>query len=269
MSRILVIPDIHNRTLWLEPFLDKMKDEYDSILFLGDYFDSWDDGVENAEITAQWLKASLGKPNRIHLWGNHDIAYCFPKHWCSGYSDEKKNVIQSIITHDEWKTLRFIENIDGVYYTHGGIDERIYPLKHTNTEFWDLLVRGEPVPELMAVPRSRGGDAIIGGILWCTWRELQFPEVRQICGHTIHDQPRVSFRENNRWECELKGKHFPYFKKHPHWALNLDTQSQHYAIVRDGIPDVRTLESTMDDEAFQLFKEQCRSAKKRIIFRKN
>ncbi len=39
MSRILVIPDIHNRTLWLEPFLDKMKDEYDRILFLGDYFD--------------------------------------------------------------------------------------------------------------------------------------------------------------------------------------------------------------------------------------
>lgn len=39
MTNILVIPDIHGRTFWKEPIANK--DEFDHIVFLGDYFDPY------------------------------------------------------------------------------------------------------------------------------------------------------------------------------------------------------------------------------------
>ena len=39
MTNILVIPDIHGRTFWKEPIAHK--DEFDHIVFLGDYFDPY------------------------------------------------------------------------------------------------------------------------------------------------------------------------------------------------------------------------------------
>src|ERR1035437_9205008 len=89
---VLIIPDIHNNVGWVEEYLAKQK--YDYVVFLGDYFDEFYDSVKDATEAAKWLKESLKKENRIHLWGNHDTSYFFPNLYeCSGYSKEKEEGI--------------------------------------------------------------------------------------------------------------------------------------------------------------------------------
>ncbi len=122
MSRILVIPDLHNRIQWVEPFLLSLEGRYDTILFLGDYFDSTNDTVEDAQASALWLKKSLTLSNRLHLCGNHDIAYRFPQYGVSGFTYKKYKAINEILSEEDWLRLSFVETIDGVFYSHGGID---------------------------------------------------------------------------------------------------------------------------------------------------
>jgi predicted MPP superfamily phosphohydrolase len=68
----LVIGDIQNKSDEVE----KIINEYDCpTILLWDYFDDFHDTVDDIQRTAEWLKESLSKPNRIHLVGNHDFHY--------------------------------------------------------------------------------------------------------------------------------------------------------------------------------------------------
>jgi hypothetical protein len=71
----LIVPDIHNRVDDAEAFIAKHGGDCRSIVFLGDYFDSYDGGPMEAHFTARWLKRSLATPGRFHLLGNHDASY--------------------------------------------------------------------------------------------------------------------------------------------------------------------------------------------------
>ena len=96
MKRILSVGDIHNG-----PNLDHIdkaiaRERPDLTVFVGDYFDQFGDGPEHAYRTAKWLKNSLAEPDRIHLWGNHDLAYWEPVHFrCPGYTPEKREAIRA------------------------------------------------------------------------------------------------------------------------------------------------------------------------------
>ena len=71
--KIIIVPDIHNDYHTAKKIIKK--ENPDKIIFLGDYFDDFDDTIQDAENTAKWLKKSLKQENRIHLIGNHDLNY--------------------------------------------------------------------------------------------------------------------------------------------------------------------------------------------------
>jgi len=65
MNKIIAIGDIHNH--WVEAEqIASLYDKTHRIIFTGDYFDDFGDTAQDAIQTAQWLKESLDKPNRIH-----------------------------------------------------------------------------------------------------------------------------------------------------------------------------------------------------------
>ena len=77
-GKIFVCPDLHEA-----PNLDEVeaaiwREAPSRTVFLGDYFDQFYDTPDDAARTARWHKGSLAEPNRVHLWGNHDLAYGFP-----------------------------------------------------------------------------------------------------------------------------------------------------------------------------------------------
>lgn len=210
---MLVIPDIHHKIDIAESILKKHPDE--PVIFLGDYFDDFLDTPEITKTTALWLKRHLNDPNKIFLFGNHDLSYAY-SHInglvCSGWTREKQRVITETLTQEDWAKLKFCHEAEGFLFTHAG---KTAPLEHyrlDNSEIRDTLAEGS-LHILVAAGRGRGGMAKWGGITWCDfYREFSpIRGVKQIFGHTPSEEPRE--RDGN-------------------WCL--DTHLKHYAIVHDG-----------------------------------
>lgn len=72
--KVLVVGDVHGRTIW-KKFVEH--EEYDKVVFLGDYFDSYtingDDIIENFKEIVQYKENNMEKV--VLCFGNHDLHY--------------------------------------------------------------------------------------------------------------------------------------------------------------------------------------------------
>ena len=206
-KNIIAIGDIHNH--WVEAEqIASLYDKTHTVVFTGDYFDDFGDTAQDAIQTAQWLKESLDKPNRIHLMGNHDINYSYLNYLtdsnghpqniynCSGYDMRKDDAINRVMNEEDWDKIKLAYHDNGVWFTHAGIhphwfehpingmsNDHIAKCIDVATEnyrnrIWDAYIG--------AVGRCRGGTQKVGGILWCD--DFQEGHVsrglRQVFGHT-------------------------------------------------------------------------------------
>lgn len=81
MSNLVIIPDVHGKTIW-KNIMDKEGDaEY---IFLGDYFDSYREFVPQDELNNFNDIMALGD-NVTHLIGNHDFHYSSTQDSYSGH----------------------------------------------------------------------------------------------------------------------------------------------------------------------------------------
>lgn len=222
---LLIIGDIHNCTGRAEYICQKFPDH--KKIFIGDYFDNFGDSPAEAEKTALWLKQSLNKTDRIHLFGNHDFPYYVNanknplKVFCSGFTISKLQLIEKILSPSDWSKLKYYHYENGWYFSHAGFtrqwwadpltgkitQDRIdYVLKECETQLKSGI---EPKP-LWAADFFRGGNNSKGGILWNDWNNLDYiPNFWQVVGHTPNNH--ISVREdpvNNakkiRIDCFLK-----------------------------------------------------------------
>jgi len=184
--KILVIPDIHNKWFQAEEIINKEKP--DKVVFLGDYFDDFDDTLEITEQTAEWLKKSLTNPDRIHLLGNHDLSYLNPEYKCSGYSEGKLFVIKKVGV--DLSKLQHYCWVGDWLCTHAGLSNEFF--KEYNSSGFDVnnflhQMTSDPQKryKLYAVSSNRGGTWPYAGPLWCDYDEfVDIPNVKQIFGHT-------------------------------------------------------------------------------------
>jgi len=206
-KKIITIGDIHNHWPEAEAIASKYDDTH-TIIFTGDYFDDFGDSAVDAIQTAKWLKASLAKPNRIHLMGNHDINYSFYNagrteagcakniYDCSGYSLEKDIAINKVLEQEDWDKIKLYHIEYGFIFTHAGIHPHWFehPMLGVNIDYvkekldkatddyrnrvWNDLIG--------AAGRCRGGIHKAGGILWCDYfREATLVSgIKQVFGHT-------------------------------------------------------------------------------------
>ena len=207
MKNIIAIGDIHNHWAEAEAIASKYDDTH-TIVFVGDYFDDFGDTAQDAIQTAQWLKASLRKPNRVHLIGNHDINYSVYNagttstgipmniYECSGYTLQKDAAINKVLDQDDWDKIKLYHFEHGFFFVHGGLHPHWFehPIKGFDIDYvkekldkatidyhnriWNDLIG--------AAGRCRGGAHKAGGILWCdAFSEARLiPKIRQVFGHT-------------------------------------------------------------------------------------
>lgn len=224
---LLVIPDIHNHIETAEAKIAKHPGL--PVLFLGDYFDSFDDNANDAEKTAHWLKKSLATPGRTHLFGNHDLSYWHLAYRCSGYDYLKDGAIARVMKPPDWQKLRVMQRIDGVLYSHAGFSKRWTRSYGTKFEELDKMLHRyifSPNPKNEAHPLleagiSSGGIQSTGGVTWARWRNdfIPIPEQPQVMGHTPQIVPN---QHENAW-C-------------------LDSRTgQYYAVVSDGKVELQHL----------------------------
>lgn len=194
--KTLIISDVHTHYAKAERICQKFKDTH-KFIFLGDYFDQFNDTPEINLSTAEWLKHSLEDSNRIHLRGNHDEHYDPRVNlFCSGFSIEKKNAINSLLTIEDWDKLKYFHFENDWWFSHAGLTNYWFsePMTGDIVESYvqkvidNAIVKqrmGKPVNAIWAADAYRGGSEAVGSLLWADWRGLLLIEgVKQVVGHT-------------------------------------------------------------------------------------
>lgn len=230
--KYLIIPDIHTKWEKAEKIIEGAG-EYSKIIFLGDYFDEFNDTISSNAKTAHWLQESLKQENRIHLLGNHDLQYAF-NCWflkCTGFSPQKDAVINAILSDEDWNRMLYYYWLsENTLCSHAGLNPRFVTqeIKDNSFSICDWLQREERGAMhslnrnvfhwFFAVGKSRGGNNSVGGLFWQCWSEFDnnILGINQIVGHTKKKNPACVFFSN--------------FEKPPppSYHLNLDTNLDFY-----------------------------------------
>jgi predicted MPP superfamily phosphohydrolase len=118
--KIICVPDIHQSNHW-KKLLNIDLNTIDKIVFLGDYFDCWEnewpDQGENFESIIQFKKDT---PEKIDvLFGNHDTSY-FLDERCSGYQPHKVRNIKKMI-ENSFQFMQVISVYDNYIFSHAGV----------------------------------------------------------------------------------------------------------------------------------------------------
>lgn len=193
--RIITIGDLHGQTIW-----QKIKPaEFDHIIFIGDYVDSFfftDEEIENnLNAIIQFKKEYPQKV--ILLWGNHDLSYLYrgnERHYSSGlrYSQLHELHMIFLINQDLFQAAFQIKNY---LWTHAGIVQSWYdswikdvecPEDDNIASNLNILFKNYYLP-LFHVSVMRGGKDKHGGIFWADSKETKADPLigfHQIVGHT-------------------------------------------------------------------------------------
>lgn len=128
--KVLAVGDVHAKD-WMIYDVAEIADQYDHVIFLGDYVDNWMTGVTENLVTWGAVKSLVeGDTTRfVALVGNHDYAYLHPE--IAGQSSGWDHLTYLKINDPENKELRdwlltmpVSVEIDGVTYSHAGITDQ-------------------------------------------------------------------------------------------------------------------------------------------------
>lgn len=216
---IAIIPDVHGRQFWKD--IISRKDEFEKIIFLGDYLDPYgpegitkDQALDNFKEILEFKKDNL---NKVVLFiANHDASYAISKDICECRCDYKNyNEIQKLFrdNFDLFELFyKFEQNEKTFLFSHAGIADYWINSwckeKEANdqlkwlTNLWDEAkqdINNSIIRSVLAdVSYYRGGYTKSGSIIWRDVRESISDRFGyQIFGHTMLKEPYVA----NNWAC--------------------------------------------------------------------
>jgi len=146
------------------------------------------------EYAAKWFD--------IILWGNHDRAVIYGRHFFMGYKKPFPETIEAIERARKSKQLRLAYEAHDFLLTHAGLHASY---KYNNAPHEDAATiaawlnghedEDSQVEDFLAIrdaiSRSRGGYSTNGGILWRDASESLYKPVRQVFGHSAKDKMRT------------------------------------------------------------------------------
>lgn len=195
--RTLIIPDLHNNLDNAEYWLGSQT--YDRVVFLGDYFDHFDDNANDARKTAFWLRSRMDSADDIFLLGNHDAAYMFPNSdelYCPGFTKSKAKVIHEILKAKHWQRLKLAHEEQGWLLSHAGFhlawmeEATIEKILARCQKAMDLVKSGKVDP-ILGYGQLPGGIQRFAGPLWMAWEYfMPIVGINQIVGHSPDDMVR-------------------------------------------------------------------------------
>lgn len=214
--KILIIPDIHGRFKWKE-HVDRLINKVDKVVFLGDYFDSFDktpvEQMYNFKEVCKYHKSNSDKV--IMLIGNHDIHYMSKNApLSSGYNGYYGSDFRSMLL-DYKEHLKIAWFYKDHLFTHAGVSDPFWnkinenaKLETTAKNIATLLNAEHSIESslLYNVGMDRGGRGF-GGPLWVDKHTLeQYPlkGVHQHVGHTQIDEFEKVIKERytlNFYDC--------------------------------------------------------------------
>jgi hypothetical protein len=259
MSKILILPDVHNRWEKAEKVIKFVKP--DQTILIGDYFDDFNDDPQIITEVAEWFRHSVNQKNRIHICGNHDLHYWFKDNKflrCSGYQQFKSIAINDFVTRQDWEKLIFYYILDDQWLlSHAGVHpswiDRMNFQAATISELSLNMVNSRlkrASPEAVksfyrnkmhwfGIPgfsRDRSSP-YYGGITWLDWNKEFHPirGIHQLVGHTPSYTPTWKIVEDGGTsikDAPIEGVVNPVLTDKSSYNVCIDSQpgSQFYAI---------------------------------------
>ena len=224
MSNIIINPDIHGRHFWEKSA--KHVNEFDKIIFLGDYFDPYDfekisveDAIENFKKILEFKKNNIDKV--ILLLGNHDLPYVFDEYygfsnWHCRHSKKFHNDIHHLF-NDNISFFKIAHVEDNVLFTHAGIEsgwlENIVKCDNSDVneicnKLNELTHSRNGLITLFHITSQRGGRDRFGSCVWADLHDMWWDveslknpntirkpihNIKQVFGHTMQ-----AFYDENR-----------------------------------------------------------------------
>lgn len=208
--KIIVIGDTHGHDSWKDIVNNE---EYDLVVFLGDYLDSFSVRPEtianNLEDIIEFKRNNRDKV--ILLWGNHDHSYAFNEQ-CSGFNELGELLYCPILNSALKENLFDIIFIyDDIIMSHAGISEywlkNVAKLDDVKNINWDNIN-----PKCLNWNSLTGydgyGDTISQSPIWIRPYSLNISKVngyRQIVGHTWNKQPT---KRNEIWYNDMMPNYY-------------------------------------------------------------
>lgn len=233
----IIVPDVHELILKLKKILSRYRDRVQWVIFLGDFFDTFqNNGRPTIEtiVTAEWLAENVHNPKYKFTWGNHDLHYAFPFDpvICSGWNEDKLKIIQKHLNdNDHWKKFKLLHWIKGKapkgsedqtgnlivepkkwMVSHAGIHPSLlHPMlgfdeqsleAYADEAMWKLRYC-QTITSFIAHGRGRGGPALVGGVDWLDWETEFFPinGLNQIVGHSLDTMVRTKTAPDSMNYC--------------------------------------------------------------------
>ena len=187
--KILINPDIHGRVFW--KYSIEHKDEFDKIIFLGDYLDAYSPDLllkeeDNFKEIIQFKKDNPDKV--ILLLGNHDCHYINDKIYeASRYNSFKHNSYQKLFL-DNIDLFQLIYIYDKYLFSHAGVYQKWIDLnKLTLKDLLDCDL-DKLSKSLNWIDYFRGGFYDVGSCIWADIRDSGTEKLLKgyyhIFGHT-------------------------------------------------------------------------------------
>ncbi len=255
MSTHLLLPDSHGRQSILQKIIDTVP--HDFVIAMGDMWDSFGDGPNEASKSAWWVRKQLEEnPKYIQLFGNHDCAVMWSDtecRNCSGFTIAKHDAIKKILKPEHWVRFKpFFYIKEGNWLiSHSGVSKGLISdfvlddIERLQTAF-DAAIVGlltDKHHPYFAAGSSRGGSQKHGGIIWEDFNDINpVSQFNQIVGHTRLSQPKIKYREVN--SKYLKVKEFndgmvsplnPNRLDNGDCVVAIDCDSKYYGLITDGI----------------------------------
>ena len=187
--KILINPDIHGRVFW--KYSIEHKDEFDKIIFLGDYLDAYSPDLlvnekDNFKEIIQFKKDNLDKV--ILLLGNHDCHYINSKILHSSrYNLFKANIYHKLF-NDNLDLFQLIYIYNKYLFSHAGVYQKWMDLnKLTLKDLLDCDL-DKLSKSLNWIDYFRGGFYDVGSCIWADIRDSGTEKLLKgyyhIFGHT-------------------------------------------------------------------------------------
>jgi diadenosine tetraphosphatase ApaH/serine/threonine PP2A family protein phosphatase len=193
--RVLAVGDIHTK-LWIIMGVERIINNYDMVVFVGDYADDW--GATSWDSLYTWgalMELQSRYPEKVKcVTGNHDYIYAnYTKTTQSGYDRLTQTMIdmpENRKIRDWLRKLPISINVDDVTYSHAGIidgwEER-HGLWNDDSPIWARPGRGsylENAPQVFGHTPSRTCMEIQKNV-WCIDTFSTYPDGTPIGDHTV------------------------------------------------------------------------------------
>lgn len=220
--KILIIPDVHGSYNW--KIAKEKINEVDKIVFLGDYFDSWDnkqpDQIENFLSICSFKRNNMGKC--ILLLGNHDFSYItrtISGKDVSGHQYDWASKISSALSANK-DIIDLAYETDGWIFSHAGFSKtairsmrKLMQKHHKENINQDFIKKINIIWHnhwLKDFDRKLDWDGTFNGFgdeprQFCLWirpfsllRDSAYP--KQVVGHTeICDNAYIAVKKDNNY----------------------------------------------------------------------